>query len=232
MAKTEAPTSEVDETMIDKILEIFQSNRVAVDYGSDPDSWVEENLPEGTEAADVAGCMPEVTERLGGPYQANAVRYNAYHGATAEAATHSVVNEISYTYNTIYQQNTFIYAEEGAQVVNIQGDGNHVTQTQIDLEFDVDEDQYDDDYENDEGYEGEETPVDEHDEPELPEDGDEDTDTDDTDTDPWAGEDDPTTGEEADPIDPVDPVDDNPFDDPAVDPAGEPADVPEGAEAL
>jgi hypothetical protein len=52
--------------------------------------------------------------------------------------THSVINEISYTYNTVYQQNAFIYAEEGAQVTNIQGDGNTVTQVDIDDSFNVD----------------------------------------------------------------------------------------------
>jgi hypothetical protein len=127
-----------DESIVDKIMDLFQSNEVTVEYGTDPKGWVEENLPEGTEAGDVARCMPDVTERLGGPYQANAVRYNAGHGAHGHPATQTVVNEISYTYNTVYQQNAFINAEEGAQVTNIQGDGNHVDQTQIDVEFNVD----------------------------------------------------------------------------------------------
>lgn len=221
--ETEAPRGEVDETVIDKLLGLFQSNSAAIDYGTDPQGWVEENLPEGTEAADVARCMPEVTERLGGPYQANAARYNATHGAAGEAATHSLVNEISYTYNTVYQQNTFIYAEEGAQVVNIQGDGNTVTQTQIDLDFGAEypEGYEDDEYEDGEG-KGEHDPVDELDEDPLDEDP----------VDPGT---DPEDGWE----DPVDEGHENPFEDPvvdpvdpAVDPAGEQPAAPEGAEAI
>ena len=106
---------EEQQGMIEKIRELFQSNEASIDYGNDPNAWVEENLPDGAEASDVASCMPEVAEGMGGAYQANAARYNASHGAQSQAATSSVVNEISYTYNTIYQQNTFIYAEEGAR---------------------------------------------------------------------------------------------------------------------
>lgn len=242
MANTEAPDTEAAETLIEQIMELFQSNSASIDYGTDPNAWVEGHLPEGTEAADVARCLPEVSERLGSDYQANAVRYNVYHGVHGAPATHTVVNEISYTYNTINQQNTFIYAEDGAQVVNIQGDGNHVTQSQIDLDFDIDLDQYEDGYEDGEDYEGEETPVDEYDEPELPEEGD--TDTDDSeDTDAEDGWEDPTPGEEVDPtttypvdpvddgwpdpVDPVDPVD--PIDPVDADPS---AGIPDGAEAL
>ena len=64
-------------------------------------------------------------------------------GGSATGAGGWVGNEISYVYNTTYQQNTFIYAEEGAQVTNIQGDGNTVSQTQIDQDYDVDIDYYD-----------------------------------------------------------------------------------------
>ena len=78
--------------------------------------------------------MPEVADHLGAPYQQNLADYNAQAGP----ATATPVNEISYTFNTTYQQNTFIYAEEGAQVTNIQGDGNTVSQTEIDQDFDVD----------------------------------------------------------------------------------------------
>jgi hypothetical protein len=147
------------ENLIDRLLELFQSNDAAIEYGNDPQGWVDDNLPEGVEPGDVAGCMPDVAGRLGGPYQGNAAQYNAYHGSAGSAATQSVINEISYTYNTIYQQNAFIYAEEGAQVSNIQGDGNTVTQVQIDDSFDVDhpEDYYEDEggYEEEGEYDGE-----------------------------------------------------------------------------
>jgi hypothetical protein len=129
-----ALSPEEHQNLLDRILDLFQSNEASIEYGDDPGKWVDENLPEGTTPEDVAECMPEVGERLGGPYQHNLSHYTSHGGA----ATHSVVNEISYTYNTVYQQNAFIYAEEGAQVSNIQGDGNTVTQVQIDDSFDVD----------------------------------------------------------------------------------------------
>ena len=193
MAKTDTPTDVVaDEGIIDKILELFQSNSVAIEYGEDPQGWVEENLPEGTEAGDIARCMPEVAERLGGPYQANAVRYNAHYGSHGHAATNSVVNELSYTYNTVYQQNTYIHAEEGSQVTNIQGDGNHVDQTQIDVDFGTEypEDDVEDGYED--GELPEESPVDETDEVEDPMDPTDDPSTDEGDEvdhggEPWDG---------------------------------------------
>lgn len=232
---TESPEAQMDESIIEKLVGLFQSNSVAVDYGTDPQEWVEANLPEGTEAGDVARCMPEATARLGGPYQANAARYNASHGAAGEAATHTVVNEISYTYNTIYQQNAFIHAEEGSQVVNIQGDGNTVDQTQIDLEFGA---EHPEDYEDDEGYEdGEETPVEETDQdPELPEDTDgEDTEGEDTETeDGWEDPVDPPVEDPGpDPLDPQDGWED-PSPDPVPDPVDPPqsTELPEGAEAF
>jgi hypothetical protein len=126
-------TPDQHDTLIDRIVELFQSNEASIEFGENPDQWVDEHLPEGTEAADVASCMPEVGERLGGPYQANLGHYTAH----SAPVTHSVINEISYTYNTVYQQNAFIYAEEGAQVTNIQGDGNTVTQVDIDDSFNV-----------------------------------------------------------------------------------------------
>lgn len=209
MAKTDTPTDVVaDESIIEKILDLFQSNSVAIEYGEDPQGWVEENLPEGTEAGDIARCMPEVAERLGGPYQANAVRYNAHYGSHGHAATTSVVNELSYTYNTVYQQNTYIHAEEGSQVVNIQGDGNHVDQTQIDADFGTEypEDEVDEGYED--GELPEESPVDELDEVEDP-------------MDPMDPADDPTT-DEADEVDQgADPWN-------GVDEAVEPADQADG----
>ncbi len=238
---SEAPVEEADGTIIDKLLDLFQSNEAAIEYGTDPQGWVDENLPEGAEAADVAQAMPEVCGRLGGPYEANAARYNATHGAAAHPATASVVNEISYTYNTVYQQNAFIYAEEGAQVVNIQGDGNTVNQNQIDLDFDVNAEEYpEDDYEDPKDHEDDyEDPMDPHEE--LPED----TEDHEDDREEWEDED-PTEpegeepwGEDQDPADdgwedpgdaPVDPPAD-PAGDPAGDPTGEP-DVPVGAEAL
>ena len=233
---------EADPTIIDKLLDLFQSNEAAIDYGTDPQGWVDENLPEGAEAADVAAAMPEVCGRLGGPYQANAARYNATHGAHGQAATHSVVNEVSYTYNTVYQQNAFIYAEEGAQVVNIQGDGNTVDQTQIDLDFDVDYDEYpDEEYEDPKDHEDDyEDPIEDHEE--LPED----TEDHEDEREEWDGDEDPTEpegdepwGEDEPPAEDgwEDPMDeapmDPPVDDPTGDPAGDPAgDLPEGAEAL
>jgi hypothetical protein len=126
-----AVSLEEQETIIDRILELFQSNEAAIEYGQDPQAWVEDNLPEGTEPSDVAEAMSEVAPRMGGIHQQNLAHYTAGGGA----ATASVVNEISYSYNTVYQQNAFIYAEEGAQVTNIQGDGNTTTQVDIDGSF-------------------------------------------------------------------------------------------------
>jgi hypothetical protein len=157
-------TPDQHDTLIDRIVELFQSNEASIDFGANPDQWVAEHLPEGTEAADVASCMPEVGERLGGPYQQNLGHYTAH----SAPVTHSVINEISYTYNTVYQQNAFIYAEEGAQVTNIQGDGNTVTQVQIDDSFDAEHPDGWDDYEPELP---EEVPVDEDGNPYEPEDG-------------------------------------------------------------
>jgi len=122
--------------LLDKIMAIFTNEAEAASFGEDPQGYIDENLPEGTEPGDVAGCMPAVGESLGGSYGGNLSAYNA----TGAAATPSVASEIAYTYNTTYQQNTFIYAEEGSQVTNIQGDGNAVAQQDIDAEFDIGDD--------------------------------------------------------------------------------------------
>ena len=135
------------ERLVEQIRGLFQSNEAAIEYGEDPKEWCDTHLPEGTEADDVASAMPEVCEGLPGGYQDNCARYNASHGAEGTAATGTVVNEISYTYNTVYQQNAFIYAEEGAQVTNIQGDGNTVTQVDIDQDFNAEHPDSYDEYE-------------------------------------------------------------------------------------
>jgi hypothetical protein len=127
--------AEGQQQLLDQIMAIFTNEANASSFGEDPQGYIDENLPEGTEPADVAACMPEVGESLGGNYSSNLASYNASNAA----ATNSVVNEIAYTYNTTYQQNTFIYAEEGSQVTNIQGDGNAVSQQQIDVDYGVDE---------------------------------------------------------------------------------------------
>ena len=127
---------EEQQTLVDKILAIFTNEANAASFGQDPEGYIAENLPEGTEPGDIAACMPRVAEGVGGGYAGNLAGYNA----AGTAATNSVVNEIAYTYNTIYQQNSFIYAEAGAQVTNIQGDGNAVAQQQIDADFHVGED--------------------------------------------------------------------------------------------
>ena len=153
---------------------LFQSNEAAIEYGENPKEWCDEHLPEGTEPADVAHAMPEVCEGLPQGYQDNCARYNASHGAESYPATASVVNEISYTYNTVYQQNAFIYAEEGAQVSNIQGDGNTVTQVDIDDSFNTNHPDSYDEYEEPENGTTEEPPTEEEapeDAPEEPEDG-------------------------------------------------------------
>ena len=246
---------EETETLIDRLMSLFQSNEVAVGYGENPDRWVEDNLPEGTEAADVARCMPEVGERLGGGYQENLARYNASHGATAQAATQHVTHEIAYNYNTIYQQNAFVIAGEGSNVAIVQGDGNTVNQAQIDVEFDAEHPEEWDDYEDErEDYEEGETPeypegeTPEYPEGETPEEGET---PDEGEEDPWDGEE----GEEPPAEDPMgedpmgeDPMGEDPVGDPAppedpgpldpppadpIDPVDPPAgDVPDGTEAL
>lgn len=143
---------EEQQDLVDRIMAIFTNEAEANSFGEDPQGYIDENLPDGVEPGDIASCMPEVGEQLGGNYASNLAGYNS----ASTAATNSVVNEIAYTYNTTYQQNTFIYAEEGSQVTNIQGDGNAVSQQQIDADFNVG-----DDYGT-----GEEYP---EEEPELPE---------------------------------------------------------------
>jgi len=116
------------EDLIEKITAIFTNEADARAFNDDPDGYVDENLPEGTEAADVASCLPEVGYRTGLDFTNVAST-----GGGASAA-----GQISHTYETIYQQNSFIYAEEGSQVTNIQGDGNAVAQQDVDVDIDLD----------------------------------------------------------------------------------------------
>jgi hypothetical protein len=137
------------EDLIERITAIFTNEADATAFNQDPDAYVDENLPEGTEAADVASCLPEVASRTGLDFS------NVAHTAPPAA---TAAGQLSYSYETIYQQNSFIYAEEGSQVTNIQGDGNAVAQQDVDVDIDVD---YGDG-------ETEEPPVEEAPEPEGP----------------------------------------------------------------
>jgi len=116
------------EDLIEQITAIFSNEADATAFNEDPDAYVEENLPEGTEAADVASCMPEVAERTG-------LDFSNVASTATPAAT--AASQLSTSYTTIYQQNSFIYAEEGSQVTNIQGDGNAVAQQDVDVDVDV-----------------------------------------------------------------------------------------------
>lgn len=157
---------EEQQDLVDRIMAIFTNEAEANSFGEDPQGYIDENLPDGVEPGDIASCMPEVGEQLGGNYASNLAGYNS----ASTAATNSVVNEIAYTYNTTYQQNTFIYAEEGSQVTNIQGDGNAVSQQQIDADFNVGDDYgTGEEYPEEEPELPEEEPVDEDGEPEMPE---------------------------------------------------------------
>jgi hypothetical protein len=117
------------EDLIEKITAIFTNEADATEFNEDPDGYVDEHLPEGTEGADVASCLPEVASRTGLDFT------NVAHTAPPAA---TAAGHLSYTYETIYQQNSFIYAEEGSQVTNIQGDGNAVAQQDVDVDIDVD----------------------------------------------------------------------------------------------
>lgn len=165
---------EEQQALVDRIMAIFTNEAEANSFGEDPQAYIDENLPDDVEPGDIASCMPQVGEQLGGNYASNLASYNS----AGAAATNSVVNEIAYTYNTTYQQNTFIHAEEGSQVTNIQGDGNAVSQQQIDADFEVGDDYGSgEDYPEEEPELPEEQPVDEDgdpiddvpDEPEEPE---------------------------------------------------------------
>jgi hypothetical protein len=116
------------EDLIERITAIFTNEAEAGKFNEDPDAYADEHLPEGTEGADVASCLPEVGYRTGLDFSNVAST-----GGGAGAA-----GQLSHTYETIYQQNSFIYAEEGAQVTNIQGDGNAVSQQDVDVDIDVD----------------------------------------------------------------------------------------------
>ena len=114
------------EDLIERITAIFTNEADAREFNQDPDGYTGEHLPEGTEGADVAGVLPEVGHRTGLDFSNVAST-----GGGASAA-----GELSHTYQTIYQQNSFIYAEEGSQVTNIQGDGNAVAQQDVDVDID------------------------------------------------------------------------------------------------
>ncbi len=137
------------EDLIEKIKAIFTNEADAEAFNEDPDGYVAEHLPEGTEGGDVAACLPEVGVRTGLDFS------NVAHAGGGSAAA-----QLSHTYTTIYQQNAFIYAEEGAQVTNIQGDGNAVAQQDIDIDVDVDLD--DEDYGEGDGEDYPEEPTDEY----------------------------------------------------------------------
>jgi hypothetical protein len=117
------------EDLIEQITALFTNEADASEFNEDPDAWAEDHLPEGTEAADVASCLPEVGYRTGLDF--SNVASTGGHAATP-------AGQLSHTYQTIYQQNSFIYAEEGSQVTNIQGDGNAVAQQDVDVDIDVD----------------------------------------------------------------------------------------------
>jgi hypothetical protein len=115
------------EGVIDQITAIFTNEAEAGKFNEDPEAYVDEHLPEGTEGADVAAALPTVAERTGLDFSNVAST-----GGGASAA-----GQLSHTYETIYQQNTYIYAEEGSQVTNIQGNDNAVAQQDIDVDIDV-----------------------------------------------------------------------------------------------
>jgi hypothetical protein len=117
---------EAREDLIERITAIFTNEADAREFNDDPDGYTGEHLPEGTEGADVAGVLPEVGHRTGLDFSNVAST-----GGGASAA-----GELSHTYQTIYQQNSFIYAEEGSQVTNIQGNDNAVAQQDIDVDID------------------------------------------------------------------------------------------------
>jgi hypothetical protein len=119
--------AETREDLIETITAIFTNEADASEFNEDPDAYVDEHLPEGTEGADVTGVLPDVAERTGLDFSNVAST-----GGGASAA-----GQISHTYQTIYQQNSYIYAEEGSQVTNVQGDGNAVAQQDVDVDIDV-----------------------------------------------------------------------------------------------
>ena len=119
---------EAREDLIERITAIFTNEADAAEFNEDPEGYVDEHLPEGVDGGDVAACLPEVGYRTGLDFTNVAST-----GGGASAA-----GQISHTYQTIYQQNTYIHAEEGSQVTNIQGDGNAVAQQDVDVDVDVD----------------------------------------------------------------------------------------------
>jgi hypothetical protein len=120
--------AESREDLIERITAIFTNEADASEFNEDPDAWAEDHLPEGTEGADVASCLPDVGYRTGLDFS----------NVASTGVHHSPAAQLSHSYQTIYQQNSFIYAEEGSQVTNIQGDGNAVAQQDVDVDIDVD----------------------------------------------------------------------------------------------
>jgi hypothetical protein len=116
------------EDLIERISSIFTNEADARSFNEDPDGFVADRLPEGTEGEDVVGVLPDVAGRTGLDFSNVAST-----GGSASAA-----GQLSHTYETIYQQNSLVYAEQGAQVTNVQGDGNAVAQQQGGVELDVD----------------------------------------------------------------------------------------------
>jgi hypothetical protein len=125
--------AEAREDLIERITAIFTNEANATEFNENPDAYVDEHLPEGTEAADISSCLPDVGERTGLDFS-----------NVASTGGSSPAGELSHTYQTIYQQNTSIYAEEGSQVTNIQGDGNAVSQQDVDVDIDYGEGETDD----------------------------------------------------------------------------------------
>jgi len=117
--------AEAREDLIERITAIFTNEAEAGEFDEDPEGY----LPEGAEAEDVDAVLPEVADRTGLDFSNVATSA----GGTSAAA------HVGYVHETVYQQNTFIYAEEGAQVTNIQGDGNAVAQQDIDVDVDFGE---------------------------------------------------------------------------------------------
>jgi hypothetical protein len=101
---------------------MFTNEATAGEFQDDPEGF----LPGGCEAEDVDAVLPEVAARTGLDFS-----NVASSGGGASAASH-----LSQVQQTIYQQNAYIYAEEGSQVTNIQGDDNAVAQQQVDVDVD------------------------------------------------------------------------------------------------
>jgi hypothetical protein len=117
--------AEAREDLIERITAIFTNEANAGEFEDDPEGY----MPEGAEAEDVDAVLPEVAERTGLDFSNVATSA----GGTSAAA------HVGYVHETVYQQNTYIYAEEGSQVTNIQGNDNAVAQQDIDVDVDFGE---------------------------------------------------------------------------------------------